>query len=152
MPLLGFQLQVQVPAIPRLGWAWSLTVDQRVNLTVPRFPPPTPPHPRTERVSTVLFKAFGHHWIKGLQGPGLSSQPYIRAFVLAEAWGCVFACGAYGLSYPGTCVLNAWAALSLYYLEAMIYFCSSHYKILPVSCPPRLRLSNKLTVTENCMQ
>lgn len=48
--------------------------------------------------------------------------------------------------------LNDWVVLSLYYLEGMIYFHSSHYKILLVSYPARLRLSNKLTVTENCMQ
>ena len=39
--LLGFCLQVQVLDIPSLGWAWSPTADQRVNLVVPRyfFPP-----------------------------------------------------------------------------------------------------------------
>ena len=67
MPLLGFQLQVQVPAKPRLGWAWSLIVDQRVSLAVPRFHPHPPPS--AERVNTLLFKALGHHRIKDLQGP-----------------------------------------------------------------------------------
>lgn len=49
----------------------------------------------------------------------------------------------------GTLVLSDWVAHSL---EGLIDFHRSHYKILLVSYPARLRLANKLVVTENCMQ
>lgn len=68
--LLGFCFHVQVLDIPSLGWAWSPTANQRVNLVVPRYFPPR----NAERVSTLLFKTLGHHQIKDLQGPKLFLQ------------------------------------------------------------------------------
>lgn len=49
----------------------------------------------------------------------------------------------------GTLVLSDWVAHTL---EGLIDFHRSHYKIRLVSDPARLRLANKLAVTENCMQ
>lgn len=105
-------------------------------------------------VSTPPSKALGPHQVKNLHELQsllqLLKDSDLGMFIPVGASVCLFAWRA--CLDSGTCVLNDWVVLSLYYLEGMIYFHRSHYKILPVSYPTRLRLSNKLTVTENCMQ
>lgn len=116
-----------------------------------------PPAPAMEEGSSSLSKALGlgRHPIRDLKEPQLCfllpawKGPRGGESAPAHARVCVFAGGA-RLSWH-LCV-EGWGSAFFVRFEGKIYFRGSHYKILLVSYPTRLRLSNKLTVTENCMQ
>lgn len=145
--LPGLRLRVRVPRRRVCPWASLRGVD-----TDPFWAAVFPLPPSEERRQPSAVPSTAQPQMKKLQGPDYASRmegpasgepparrPSARPSARrpAVSW------------RPGP----EWLGRTSFVLfGAVIDFYSSHYKILLVSDATRLRLSNKLAVTENCMQ